>query len=320
MFQFISILISAGGIYFLSSIPLSGKIVLIVLSLLSGVFVDKYVAKEVPFFRSLTVAIMVSLGIFILSMISILLDIRPPKLTGITKDWAEAFMLYLFFITVYSSIRTGAGSNYFRKKMSKKSKSERSYLVDTSAIIDGRLLEIAKTGFIPHLLVIPQFVIQELQLISDSHLHEKRMKGRRGLDLLKQMKNSDDISLKIIDEEVLESKNVDGKLLAMARKDNYSIITTDYNLVKVGQVENIQTMNINHIATVLKPSLSSSDRLKVQVAKKGNNKNQGVAFLPDDTMIIIEDGERYIGQQRNILITSFIQNESGRIAFARIQN
>ncbi|BBM89730.1 hypothetical protein COTS27_01437 [Spirochaetota bacterium] len=317
MFQILCALITAASFLYFTNFTLVIKVAFFLGTLAVGWLADFYIVKKVPFFKLLSTGILVALNTFILGILAWTLEINLKPYGN--SSWIEAFFLSFILIALYISIRVGGNATYFRKKIPLQDNDQADkYLIDTCVIIDGRILDIASSGFIPRLLCIPQFVIQELQLISDSHNHEKRTKGRRGLELLKQMKNSDHLSVRIITDDVPEEKNVDRKLLALAKKDHYKIITTDYNLVKVAQLQNLKTLNINHLATLIKASLNVGERLRIFITKKGNNRNQGIAFLPDDTMIVIEEAERYIGQQKSVLITSYIQNESGRIAFARL--
>lgn len=310
-------------VFFIASISffpfhsLTDKLVAMGLGLASLSFVTFFLVRIIPFFRFLTLSISTLLSLSVIWMLGNVLRVD----FSFTADsyWMEIIFTILSYTAVYYALIMGFSSEYFRRILpDKKNANGEKFLVDTSAIIDGRLIDIAKSGFVTKGLLIPQFVIRELQLISDSPNHEKRSKGRRGLDVLKQMKNSDFLTVEMTVEDLPDVIGVDNKLLALAAKKHYRIITTDFNLVKVAQVEGVKVMNINQLSTCLRPSINSGDKVKVFVSKKGNNKNQGVAFLPDDTMIVIDEGEKHIGYQRTVLINSYIQNESGRIAFARI--
>lgn len=280
--------------------------------------IDHYLIHKVEFYTILTTGIILVITFTLVYLLSQIL-LHENSIFAIEQEWNEIIIATLTVISFYFSIRIGFYSEYFKKKKDS-NVNEVHYLVDTCAIIDGRLLEVAKSGFIPKNLIIPNFVIQELQLISDSYSHEKRSKGRRGLDLLKHMKNSDHLSIQIINEDIEDIKTVDAKLLALAKKYDYKIITTDFNLAKVAQLQGVQCLNINFLATLIKPAINIGDRIRVQIIKKGSNKDQGLAFLPDDTMVVIEEGEKFIGNQKQVLITSFIQSESGKMAFAKLSN
>ena len=156
-----------------------------------------------------------------------------------------------------------------------------------------------------------------MQFISDSSNHEKRKKGRRGLDFLNRMKNSEKLFVSIVSIDY-DDKGVDNKLLRYAKENNTKLITTDFNLVKVARLEGVIVLNINEVATVLKPNYFQGDRIKVNIVKKGNSKNQGVGYLEDDTMVIVEEAEKFIGVLKTVAVTSFMQSNSGKIVFARL--
>lgn len=278
--------------------------------------------KIIPFFRFLTIGISLLISLSTLWMLGNVLKVN----FSLSADtyWTEIIFSILCYCSMYYALLMAFTSDYFSRTFSnitppdtEKTKQWKQ-LVDTSAIIDGRLLDIAKSGFISTEFVIPQFVIRELQLISDSTNHEKRSKGRRGLEMLKQMKNSDFLNIQIIDDDFNDTASVDNKLLLLAKEENCHIITTDFNLVKVAQIESVKVLNVNQLASFLRPLITVGDKIKVSISKKGNNRNQGIAFLPDDTMIVVEEGEKHIGCQRTVLINNYMQNESGKLAFAQI--
>lgn len=294
------------------------KVALVVPFIVALLFIDYYVIHRVEYHNILTIGIMLIITFTVSYLIS-LIFFGENSIFELEPKWNRIVISVIGLFCFYFSFRIGSYTDYFRKKKDDKGGTiETKYLVDTCAIIDGRLLDISKSGFIPKNLVIPNFVIHELQLISDSYSHEKRTKGRRGLDLLKNMKNSDHLSVQIISEDVEEIKTVDSKLLALAKKYDYKIVTTDFNLTKVAQLQGVQTLNINVLATLLKPALGIGERIRVYVLKKGNNNDQGLAFLPDDTMVVVEDAEKFIGKQKQVVITSYIQSESGKMAFAKV--
>lgn len=317
MFKKVFLLVFIGLILVIPEISYIEKLWLVVPTIILVGFIDFFILKKIEFYTILTIGITLSMSLIILYLISQIYFNMETSALKFEEKWNNAIVLTLGCLCLYFSFRVGTYTDYFRKKKNETT-IEQKYLVDTCAIIDGRLLEIAKSGFIPKNLAIPSFVIHELQLISDSSNHDKRSKGRRGLDLLKHMKNSDCLSIQIINDDVEEIKTVDSKLLAIAKEKQYKIITTDFNLTKVAQLQGVQSLNINHLASLIKPSLNIGDRTRVFISKKGNNSGQGLAFLPDDTMVVVEDAEKYIGSQKQVMITSYIQNESGRMAFAKL--
>ena len=318
IFKLIYILFFTVVMYFFPFHSVSDRLIACALGYGGLGYISFYLVRATKFYRFLTFAVSILLSLSVLLVLSSVLRVD----FSLTADryWVEIIFTLLAFFAVYFALLIGATSNYFKRKTTETKMIADKHLIDTSAIIDGRLLDIAQSGFAPRFLVIPQFVIRELQLISDSPNHEKRSKGRRGLDMLKQMTASEHMTVEIITQDAPEATGVDSKLLALAKRLKNRIITTDFNLVKVAQVEGVQVLNINQLATLIRSNLNVSDRIRVFVSKKGNNRNQGVAFLPDDTMVIIEDAEKFIGDQKTVSINSYIQNESGRIAFARIVN
>ncbi len=315
LFKIILFLFLLGCFNFLP-LDLGLKVMIFVVVGIVYVVIDFYILKRIKFHKILTIGILLSLSLAVIFFTVQILSFLPSN-DVMQNDEKYLIVIASLFIAFYLSFQVGNSSSYFSKVKASDIKEGAKHLIDTSAIIDGRLLEIAKSGFIPKSLAIPNFVIRELQLISDSSNNEKRMKGRRGLELLKQMKNSDFLSIQIINEDVKSAKNVDSKLLALAAEKNYKIITTDFNLFKVAQVEGVEALNINYLASLIKPSLNINDRIRVFVVKKGNNKGQGVAFLPDDTLVIIDGAAKYIGTQKQVIITSYVQSESGKMVFAR---
>ncbi len=190
-------------------------------------------------------------------------------------------------------------------------------VVDTSAIIDGRLYDICATGFVDGPLIIPRFVLEELQYIADSTDPIKRTRGRRGLELLERLQEEDLIEVRIVDQDYPQIKETDAKLIALAKDLQAKLITTDYNLNKVARLQGVPVMNVNELANALKPVLIPGESLKVTVLKEGKEPNQGVAYLEDGTMVVIENGRRLIGQEIEAVVTSVLQTPAGRIIFVQ---
>lgn len=297
------------------------RLISIAIGLFLLAFISFVLIRIVSFVRFLTMGVSLLLTLSTLWMLSNLLNTEFDLLVEPKYwYWVEIIFTILCYCTLYFSIILGFKSDYFTRPFITKStkKEQNQQLVDTSAIIDGRLLEIAKCGFITNEIIIPQFVIRELQLISDSTNHEKRNKGRRGLDILKQMKISDFLNIQLTTDDFNDVEGVDNKLLVLAKKKGHHIITTDFNLVKVAQIEGVKVLNINQLAACMRANIAVGDKIKVFINKKGNGRNQGIAFLPDDTMIVVEEGEKLIGSPCTVLINNYIQNESGKLAFAQI--
>ncbi len=190
-------------------------------------------------------------------------------------------------------------------------------ILDTSVIIDGRIADICKTGFIEGPLVIPVFVLEELQHIADSSDSLKRNRGRRGLDILNKIQKELDIEVIINDEKFDDVKEVDSKLLKLTQLLKGKIITNDYNLNKVAEVQGIEVLNINELANAVKPVVLPGEEMVVQVVKDGKESNQGLAYLDDGTMIVVEGGRKFIGKTIDVIVTSVLQTSAGRMIFAK---
>lgn len=190
-------------------------------------------------------------------------------------------------------------------------------LLDSSTIIDGRILDIVNTGFLEGKLVIPYFIVKELQTISDSHDHLKRQKGRRGLDIIKNLQSQNNVPVELYDIDIKNVKTVDEKLVELAKRLDAAIITTDFNLLKVAEIHRVVVLNINALATAVKQTVLPGEELVVTVVREGKERDQGVAYLDDGSMIVIENGKKLIGETIKIEVTSLLQSDSGRIIFGK---
>ena len=193
-----------------------------------------------------------------------------------------------------------------------------SKLLDTSVIIDGRIKDLCATGFIEGPLVVPLFVLNELQIISDSADAMKRNRGRRGLDILKEMQDAKVVTIEIVEDDYDDLQEVDSKLMRLALEKQWKLMTNDFNLNKVARVQGIKVLNLNELANVLKPVLIAGEWIRVQVMKEGKEVQQGVAYLDDGTMIVVEDGRPYVGQEVEVMVTSSLQTSAGRMIIARV--
>jgi uncharacterized protein YacL len=190
-------------------------------------------------------------------------------------------------------------------------------LLDTSVIIDGRIGELAKTGFIEGKILIPQFVLSELHNIADSSDNLRRRKGRRGLDILGELRRNSDLIVETTDRDYAGLVDVDRKLIQLAKELNAKIITTDYNLNKVAKVENVAVLNINEVANAVKPKFIPGEELEVEVIDKGEEIGQGIGYLDDGTMVVVENGRRFIGRKIRAVVHSSLQTEAGKMLFVR---
>jgi len=190
-------------------------------------------------------------------------------------------------------------------------------LLDTSVIIDGRIADLVQTGFLDGVLVIPSFVLEELQHIADSSDVLKRNRGRRGLDVLNRIQKELKVKVQVMEIDFDDIQEVDSKLVRLAKQLHGKVVTNDFNLNKVCELQNVDVLNINDLANALKPVVLPGEELAVQVIKDGKEYNQGVAYLDDGTMIVIEGGRDYIGSKLEVLVTSVLQTSAGRMIFAK---
>ena len=190
-------------------------------------------------------------------------------------------------------------------------------VLDTSAIIDGRVIDISETKFLSGTIVVPRFILQELHHLSDSPDSLKRARGRRGLDILTRLQENPDIPVKIFDKDVPEVSDVDGKVVRLAKDLGAKVITTDFNLNKIAALEGVICLNVNDLCTALKPIVLPGEGMALFVMKEGKEREQGVGYLDDGTMVVIEDGRRFIGKRVEVAVTSILQTSAGRMIFAK---
>jgi len=193
-------------------------------------------------------------------------------------------------------------------------------VVDTSAIIDGRIADIAETGFLEGALIIPGFVLRELQMVADSSDSSKRQRGRRGLDVLQRMRSNPNITVQIAEEDYPHIREVDLKLLEMAKNLEAKILTNDFNLNKVAQVRGVAVLNINDLANSLRPVVLPGEKMRVVIMKEGKEFDQGVGYLDDGTMVVVDHARRLIGRSVEICVTSVLQTASGKMIFGRLDD
>jgi len=190
-------------------------------------------------------------------------------------------------------------------------------ILDTSVIIDGRIADIVKTGFVEGILLIPSFVLGELRHIADSSDLLKRNRGRRGLDILNQISKDTVIKVHIHEQDFDDINEVDSKLVRLGQVLGSPLLTNDYNLNKVAELQGVKVLNINELANALKPVVLPGEEMLVQVMKDGKEPGQGVAYLDDGTMIVVDTGRRFMGQNVTVLVTSVLQTAAGRMIFAK---
>lgn len=193
-------------------------------------------------------------------------------------------------------------------------------ILDTSAIIDGRIGPIAESGFLYGTMIVPRFVLAELQHIADSEETIRRNRGRRGFEVLDGLKKNKLIKVKVVDEKGIEGKNVDDKILSLAHKIKAKIITTDFNLNKVAANMDVKTLNVNELVNVIKAAMLPGEPIEVKVIQEGKEKDQGVGYLPDGTMIVVESGRQFVGQKIEAVVSRVLQTVAGRMIFVKVED
>ena len=237
----------------------------------------------------------------------------------------KAFLtLALAFIMAYVGLMVGAAKGDYLDLsalggiFSDKATRRDVKILDTSVIIDGRIADVAETGFLSGTIVIPQFILRELQQVADSPDSSKRQRGRRGLDMLNRLQSNPSLDIQIVDTDFQAVKEVDLKLLELSKQLDGVVVTNDFNLNKVAQLHGIQVLNINELANSLKPVVLPGEAMRVFILKEGKEYNQGVAYLDDGTMVVVDNARRMIGKNADIAVTSVLQTTAGKMIFGRL--
>lgn len=192
-------------------------------------------------------------------------------------------------------------------------------ILDTSVIIDGRIFEVARTGFLEGELVVPQFVLDELRRVADSADAQRRNRGRRGLDLLQKVRQEPGLHLRIDPTDWQDTQETDVKLLRLARETGGRVVTNDFNLNKVASVSGMKVLNLNDLAAALKPAVLAGEEMETTISKEGKEPGQGVGYMEDGTMIVVEGGRRHVGETVHVVVTTVIQTSAGRMIFSRLK-
>ncbi len=260
----------------------------------------------------------------ILGMLGALMMSHLLNLTALEKGTLSFVQITLLLLMAYVGLILGAnkgdllnlaalGGLFGGERQLKKNYK----VVDTSVIIDGRIADVCETGFIDGTLIIPQFVLRELQLIADSSDSLKRNRGRRGLDILQRMQKMATIHVMIVEDDFVHLRDVDMKLIELAKLYEAKIVTNDFNLNKVAQLQGLPVLNINELANALKPVVLPGETMRVFILKEGKEYNQGVAYLDDGTMVVVDNAKRMISKTIDISVTSVLQTTAGKMIFGR---
>jgi uncharacterized protein YacL len=228
----------------------------------------------------------------------------------------------LAYIGVMLGARKGAefDLNEYKKLFQGEIKEENPKLLDTSVIIDGRVADICETGFLEGTLIIPQFVLRELQQIADSSDPIKRNRGRRGLDILQRIQRSVDVHVKILDQDFPKIRDVDSKLVALGKQLGGKILTNDFNLNKVAELQGVSVLNVNQLANAVRPVVLPGELMNVHILKEGKEYGQGVAYLDDGTMVVVDSARKHVGKNVDVAVTSVLQTTAGRMIFTRLKD
>ncbi len=276
--------------------------------------------KEIELKRIIGSLIGIILGLFIANLFISRL------LLAIVKDIPITLPIYIliYFVVGYLGFRIGEKKSMVMDLskipiLDRMQESEDAKLVDTSTIIDGRIADICETGFMQGTFVIPQFVLYEIQHIADQQDPVKRTRGRRGLDVLHRLQKQNFVRVKIVDYDFPKLKDVDSKLIALAKKLNAKIITNDYNLNKVAELQGIEVLNMNQLATALKPVILPGELMNIKILKEGKEYGQGIGYLDDGTMVVVDEAKKMLGKSVDVIVTSVLQTTSGRMIFAKLK-
>jgi uncharacterized protein YacL len=260
-------------------------------------------------------SVMGILGAFLMSLV---LDKVAPAPQG--RFLQLALLLWMTYIGLIVGAKKGdmlnlsaLGGIFGGEKSSKRSHK----ILDTSVIIDGRIADIAETGFLDGTLVIPQFVLRELQLVADSADSMKRNRGRRGLDILQRIQKMAHLTVQIVEDDFPAVREVDMKLIELAKVYDCKVVTNDFNLNKVAQLHGVEVLNINELANSLKPIVLPGETMRVFILKEGKEYNQGVAYLDDGTMVVVDNAKKMISKTVDITVTSVLQTTAGKMIFGK---
>lgn len=229
----------------------------------------------------------------------------------------EMILLVLLILTALEVTAILVLGDFKGLFVGKKSKAERAIFVDTSSLIDGRILEVAKSGFLSGKLLIPRSVIRELQLLADGKDDEKRSRARFGMDVANDLERITNVDVQIFPDE-LDKTPVDERLIELAREHRGAILTLDFNLGKVAATENITVLNLNDLVLALRQEILSGEKLKVKITAEGTTRQQGVGYLPDGTMLVVENAKNKVGKEVEVEFTNFLQTASGKMGFAKL--
>jgi len=319
LFFLLSIIVGFWITYPLYNITISAIVSVVVGALTIGViFGIEYLIKDFPLKSILGLAvglIAASLAFFAINEVLDALRIPP----DVSIYVSLMLFLLLFYLGISEGVRKGFKADRASRRTGVRSGLSSQKILDTSAIIDGRIADVAEAGFIDGVLIVPKFIIKELQYIADSNEPIKRVRGRRGLDVLKRMQQDiPNVVIRITSHDFPKISEADLKLVELAKRIKAIIVTNDYNLNKVAGLQGVKVLNLNQLSSAVKPVVLPGEILNILVVKEGKEENQGVGYLEDGTMIVVDDGKKYLGKDMDVSVTSVLQTPTGRMIFSRV--
>ncbi|HEX8180363.1 MAG TPA: PIN domain-containing protein [Pyrinomonadaceae bacterium] len=318
---FIAILVVAG--YLLHPLPGNRFISAVVGALIAGAIILFEMRIQRASLKTLIGAAFGSLlGIIGAYFIGTLISHQDPK--AVTVETKSYLTLVLTFLMAYIGLVVGAAKGDYLDLsalggiFSDKATRRDMKIMDTSVIIDGRIADVAEAGFLSGTIIIPQFILRELQQVADSPDSSKRQRGRRGLDMLNRLQSNPKLDIQVVDTDFPAVREVDLKLLELSKHLDAVVVTNDFNLNKVAQLHGVSVLNINELANALKPVVLPGEAMKVFILKEGKEYNQGVAYLDDGTMVVVDNARKMIGRNADIAVTSVLQTTAGKMIFGKL--
>jgi len=261
--------------------------------------------------------------IFAVLVNEVVLRVNEPRLTGLMEKASPYIYIVLTYLGAVIAVRRQEEVEELDHGdlpiKGGKRRGQDMKVIDTSAIIDGRIADVFETKFLSGPIIVGRFILKELQDIADSSDAMRRARGRRGLDILARLQDHPDIQVKVYEKDYPEVKDTDGKLVLLARELDGKIITTDFNLNKVASLQGVTVLNVNDLANALKPAVLPGEGMVIYIAKEGKEKEQGVGYLDDGTMVVIEEGRRLVGKKVEVMVSSVLQTSAGRMIFTKLK-
>jgi uncharacterized protein YacL len=292
--------------------------------LIIGLLIALIVIKIEQDIRKLSLKVIVGgvAGMIIGLLIALIFSFGLNFVSKIRENQEAVPWIYLLITGIFSYLGLALGSKKIEEFSLSgiDSKTGRDYrILDTSVIIEGRIADICDSGFIEGDLIVPRFVLNELQLVADSSDSMKRLRGRRGLDVLNTLQKNPNVNIDIVEQDFPKIKGVDSKLVALAKQLNAKLLTNDYNLNKVAELQGIRVLNINELANAMKPVVLPGEQMTVKIVREGKEMGQGVAYLDDGTMIIVDNAQKLVNMNVKVVVTSVLQTTAGRMIFSELK-